>query len=110
MPFGISFKIKIINKGSIYGYGGSAGNGASGQTGDPCTLIATGGNPGGPAITTSAGVSLSVDNNGLIAGGGCGRYALGYLGVGGAAGKAISGGSGNIIININGGQGFGVID
>jgi hypothetical protein len=108
--------------------GGGGGGGGAG------TAVGTGGNAGGLLGNVSGGV-CSIDNQGMTAGqpgttttGGAGGTGgtpgnPGATGgnraqpgnnapnaAGGTAGKAISGGTGNSITNIGGGQSFGVVD
>lgn len=89
--------IRVFNYGSIAGAGGNGGIGASGQVGAPCFANASVGAPGGNAITTRAGVTITIENHGLIAaggggGGGGGRSAAGQYGGGGGGGAGTAGG------------------
>jgi len=111
-----------------YGFASNAGGGGAGIT------PGNGGTGGGNSIFNgSCDVSILCDNggNGTETAGGAGSISgscagtggngggLGQAGQngtgtnhsnGGAPGKAISGGTGNSIININGGQSFGIVD
>ena len=96
------YKIRLINRGGIYGNGGIGGNGASGQSGGPCFIAAQNGSVGGVAIATFATyVLLTIDNYGTISGGGGGgggggRTLVGQLGGGGGGGAGSAGGTGGI--------------
>ena len=95
MPAGSS--VKIINYGNIVGFGGAGGNGAYGQTGDPCIGNATSGINGGDAIGTSSAVNTTIENYGVIGGGGGGgggggKSSNGQYGGGGGGGAALGGG------------------
>jgi hypothetical protein len=107
------------------GGGGGAGNaGGSGGAGGGqyqsafsfCLAKQNLGQPGnaGLSITGGAGgLGVSGGANGGNGGdrGQNGQAGAGNLGgAGGIAGKAIGGGSGNILINVNGGQRFGIVD
>ena len=118
------------SKGATSGYGGGGGGGAGlvfstggpgggvytqscGQFGcTPCTptILAQAGT-GGTNLTGGTG---GAGYNGGPAGGNGGNRGQagqnGNLTTGGTAGKAIGGGSGNSIINISGGQTFGIVD
>lgn len=99
--------IKIINKGNIWGIGAGGGAGALGQVGGPCNRPGQNGYPGGHAITTKATVQITIDNYGIIAGGGGGgggggRNVLGEFGGGGGGGAGNTGGPGAT----GGGNGF----
>ncbi|WP_462248593.1 hypothetical protein [Ferruginibacter sp.] len=118
------------NKGATSGYGGGGGGGAGlafapGGTGgglfsQTCGTFGCG--PCLPNYLSQAGASstnITPGNGGLgynggpSGGNGGNRGQSGQNGnvaAGGAAGKAIGGGSGNIIINIGGGQSFGIVD
>jgi len=92
------YKIRITNRGSIYGGGGSGGGGYSGET-FPCSISASNGLAGGAAITMSINVSMTIENYGIIAGGGGGgggggRTATGQYGGGGGGGATLPIGTG----------------
>jgi hypothetical protein len=101
MPSQNTYKIKIINRGGIYGTGGGGGQGASGQAGS-CQIAVSPGQPGGHAIWSTAGLKVVIDNYGIIAGGGGGGGGGGRVntdqyggGGGGGAGSNIgTGGTG----------------
>lgn len=115
--------------GNTAGYGGGGGGGAGvvGGAGGPgggtfggglvCvpTIIASAGSSG---TATAGGAGGPGDSGGAAGGSGGDRGQPGQTGtgnfsgfnMGGPAGKAIGGGSGNTLININGGQYFGVVD
>jgi hypothetical protein len=100
LPNNTNYQIKITNRGNIYGQGGIGGRGASGQVGS-CSLVATNGNPGGNAIETRSDIKITVDNFGIVAGGGGGgggggRVSSGQYGGGGGGGAGGTGGTGGI--------------
>lgn len=88
--------ISIINKGNIYGMGGTGGSCVDWYAGGPA------GSSGGPAFTAQTSVSMT--NNGIIAGGGGGGgtgggglgpdYGWSACGGGGGGGGGYNGGSG----------------
>ncbi len=85
-----NYQIKIVNRGDLKGLGGRGGSGSSGQV-SSCAIAAGNGGPGVNAITTKVGISISIDNYGIIAGGGGGgggggRTAAGQFGGGGGGG------------------------
>lgn len=94
--------IKIINYGSILGAGGNGGKGASSQSTSPCSFVnGTAGSPGGDAIASKPGLTITVKNYGLIAGGGGGGGGGGAVngppypcGGGGGGGAGSGGGTG----------------
>lgn len=98
-------KITIINRGYITGHGGLGGNGATGNAGGPCNRPAVAGSAGGNAIATIAGIAVTINNYGTVAGGGGG---------GGGGGRTIigeyggGGGGGAGLLVANGGTGGGV--
>jgi hypothetical protein len=117
-------------KGATSGYGGGGGGGAglafgSGGTGGgvftqscsqfgctPCSpnILAQ---PGIAGTNLTGGKGGAGYNGGPSGGNGGNRGQPGQNGnttAGGAAGKAIAGGSGNVINNLNGGQTFGIVD
>jgi hypothetical protein len=88
------YKIKIINNGYIYGFGGSGGRGAAGQVGAPCSYPANPGLAGGHAISANPGTVISIINYGIVAGaggggGGGGRTTDGQYGGGGGGGAGL---------------------
>jgi hypothetical protein len=90
--------IRILNYGSILGSGGGGGIGGTGQSGS-CIRNAGPGSPGGSAIVTRFGVSITIENYGFIAaggggGGGGGRNVAGEFGGGGGGGAGTTGGTG----------------
>jgi hypothetical protein len=99
------------------GGGGGAGliaGGAGGFGGNDCqSHSAANGQPG---TTTTGGIGGAGYNGGGAGGNGGGIASPGQNGTGigggsgGIAGKAIAGGSGNVINNISGGQSFGAVD
>ncbi len=100
LPINANYQIKITNRGNIYGQGGTGGNGASGQVGS-CGIAATNGNVGGNAIATRSDIKITIDNFGIVAGGGGGgggggRVSLGQYGGGGGGGAGGNGGNGGI--------------
>ncbi|MEO5946402.1 MAG: hypothetical protein ABIP79_06260 [Chitinophagaceae bacterium] len=94
--------IKIINYGNIVGATGSGGNGpkVGANSFNDCAYDAANGNAGGDAIGTTAGISITVDNYGIIAGGGGGgggggRNSVSEYGGGGGGGAGFApGGTG----------------
>jgi len=97
LPINNNYKIKITNRGNIYGQGGNGGNGASGQAGS-CSIAAGNGIAGGNAISTRANLKITVDNYGIVAGGGGGgggggKVSLGQYGGGGGGGAGGGGGT-----------------
>ena len=98
----VPFKIKIINRGNIFGSGGQGGNGANGSSGGPCFIAATNGTAGTYAIETYGTiVQLTIDNYGIIGGGGGGgggggRAVQGQLGGGGGGGAGGAGFNGGV--------------
>ena len=101
IPVSSTVNIKIVNYGTILGTGGMGGSGASGQVGGPCYANATAGAAGGAAISTRAGLTLTIDNFGLIAGGGGGGgggggTTPGQLGGGGGGGAGTNPGNAGI--------------
>jgi hypothetical protein len=95
--------ITIINNGTIAGAGGKGGSG--GIDSDPNCLgfSSTNGQAGGSAILTKPGVTITVKNYGIIAGGGGG----GSIGSNGVSGYGGGGGGGAGTIAGTGGKGSG---
>jgi hypothetical protein len=93
-----SYDIRIINRGTILGGGGTGGTGSTGHPGG-CYRNATPGGAGGDAIATRPGVIIRVENYGFIAaggggGGGGGGSTNGQYGGGGGGGAGTNGGNG----------------
>ncbi len=84
-----------FNYGTIEGGGGSGGSGTLEVGCSGLSYFALYGQLGGSAIATNSNVQIKINNIGIV---------------GGTAGKAISGGSGNVINNAGSGQVFGVVD
>jgi hypothetical protein len=98
IPGSNAMTIKVINRGTILGAGGSGGTGSAGQPGS-CFRYATAGSSGGHAITTRANLTIVIDNYGLIAaggggGGGGGGSTHGQYGGGGGGGAGTDPGIG----------------
>lgn len=70
----------------------------------------TAGDPGTAVVGGAGGKGGSASNPEGIGGNRARQGNDANVTIGGAAGKAISGGNGNIINNISGGQSFGLID
>lgn len=97
--------IEIRNYGEVQGAGGRGGNGTNNNTSFiSCSAFGfsyagQSGQDGGPAISTRAGVQISVTNYGIVGGGGGGGASgsnaggAGYGG-GGGGGAGLTGGSG----------------
>jgi hypothetical protein len=93
--------IKLVNNGNIVGYGGDGGGVHEFTSNCPCGYDASGKppSPGNAALTfITPGITLSIENNGYIAGGGGGGGSVGgnlingnSPGGGGGAGGGISG-------------------
>jgi hypothetical protein len=92
--------ITIVNNGYIFGMGGAGGKGGGNET---TFLVPIAGSPGGPAIqlTSLTGISLTVRNNGVLAGGSGG----GGGGGGGWSVESTGFGSINIVAGGSGGGG-----
>jgi hypothetical protein len=92
--------ITIINNGTIAGAGGKGKSGS--RTIDPggnCIYLPPNPTPGGAAILTKTGVTITIKNYGIVAGGGGGGIAgsngvSGYAGGGGGGAGAVVGTSG----------------
>jgi hypothetical protein len=96
--------VTILNYGTIAGAGGTGGAGAVESGCVPSFAVAFPGQQGGYAISTKAGVSITVNNYGIVAGGGGGG--------GGSSknpsGEGGGGGGGAGIVGGTGGAGGGV--
>ena len=97
--------------------GGNGGLGGGTYSGVICTAVRPG-NPGAQGTSTLGGNGGAGLNGGATGGTGGSRGISGTNGVGnftqvsvgGAGGKAIGGGSGNVLVNISFGQSYGVVD
>jgi hypothetical protein len=99
--------ITIVNNGTIAGAGGVGGKAViNGNTAGTCpgTIFPSNGGSGGDAILTKTGVTISIKNYGIIAGGGGGGKPGSNVGETGYGG---GGGGGAGIINGLGGHGGG---
>lgn len=95
--------ITINNYGTIEGAGGYGGLGTLETGCSNLSSYATGGGPGGYAVSTKAGVVITINNYGLVAGGGGGGGGSG----GNPSGYGGGGGGGAGIVGGNGGLGGG---
>ena len=100
--------------GLTAGTGGNAGGGlGSPVNAGVCTYNNEGTTAGQPGTITGGGLGGNGGTSANPGGNGGGRALPGTgsgITIGGSAGKAIGGGSGNTITNIGGGQSFGIID
>lgn len=109
----MTFNAEIIinNYGTIAGAGGEGGAGSLEQGCSGLFAYATGGKPGGSAIATKSGIPVSVNNYGIIAGGGGGGGGSGGnpggYGGGGGGGAGIVMGPGGLPGGIYSGNQFG---
>ncbi|HZV69688.1 MAG TPA: hypothetical protein VFG10_09095 [Saprospiraceae bacterium] len=94
----VNANITIHNHGTIEGSGGSGGNGTIETGCIPVTSPAVNGKKGGNAVATKPGITIIINNYGIVAGGGGGGGGSGAnpsgYGGGGGGGAGILGGAG----------------